>query len=235
MKNQYFADINDYRKYGLIRTLVGKQGGLKVAVCWMLTSNDTRRDGKFINYLNQPEKWKNYDPYLFDSLESAMANPLNRSVQWIEENDLIPSAVYFSELLLDHREKRQSYFAEFHNVASNADLVFFDPDNGIEVKSVIYGRKGSNKYIYWSELTNVYASGQSMLVYQHFNRLKRELFTRQLVDEFCKRLEVTMVITFVTANVLYLLIPQPSHMQFFNEKCTEIARNWNSQIQIGKK
>jgi len=33
MKNQYFGDINDYRKYGLLRTLTG--GQIKTAVCWM--------------------------------------------------------------------------------------------------------------------------------------------------------------------------------------------------------
>lgn len=39
MKNQYFGDINDYRKYGLIRLLTGA-GKLKTTVCWMLTPDD---------------------------------------------------------------------------------------------------------------------------------------------------------------------------------------------------
>ena len=39
MKNQYFGDINDYRKYGLLRILTNG-GEIKTAVCWMLTTDD---------------------------------------------------------------------------------------------------------------------------------------------------------------------------------------------------
>src|SRR5689334_17138573 len=46
MKHQYFGDVNDYRKYGLLRS-IQKEAGLRVAVCWMLTPNDGRSDGKF--------------------------------------------------------------------------------------------------------------------------------------------------------------------------------------------
>src|SRR5687768_3003787 len=64
MKNQYFADINDYFKYGILRCL-GK-GGLRIAVCWMLTPDDGRSDGRKISYLSNPDRWRNYDPVLFD-------------------------------------------------------------------------------------------------------------------------------------------------------------------------
>ena len=46
MKDQYFGDINDYRKYGILRALQSKgQGTLLVA--WMLTPDDGSRDGEF--------------------------------------------------------------------------------------------------------------------------------------------------------------------------------------------
>ena len=48
MKNQYVGDVNDYRKYGLIRALIGDQD-IKVGVCWMLTAPDGRTDGDFLN------------------------------------------------------------------------------------------------------------------------------------------------------------------------------------------
>jgi len=44
MKNHYFGDVNDYRKYGLIRALTG-QGTLNSMICWMLTEDDDRADG----------------------------------------------------------------------------------------------------------------------------------------------------------------------------------------------
>ena len=44
MKDQYFGDVNDYLKYGLLRALQS-QGDLKLLVAWMLTPNDARSDG----------------------------------------------------------------------------------------------------------------------------------------------------------------------------------------------
>lgn len=48
MKDQYAGDINDYRKYGLLRTIT-ESSDLSLAVCWMLTAPDGRRDGRARN------------------------------------------------------------------------------------------------------------------------------------------------------------------------------------------
>ncbi len=57
MKHQYFGDINDYRKYGLLRAL-SQASGLSLGVCWLLTAPDARPDGEFRNYLEQPRRWR---------------------------------------------------------------------------------------------------------------------------------------------------------------------------------
>ena len=44
MKNQYFGDINDYRKYGLLLLLTNGEE-IKTAVCWMPTAEDGPIDG----------------------------------------------------------------------------------------------------------------------------------------------------------------------------------------------
>ena len=51
MKNQYFGDIGDYGKYGLLRFLA--QNGVKIAVNWYLTTNDGSGDGKHVSYLEK--------------------------------------------------------------------------------------------------------------------------------------------------------------------------------------
>ena len=72
MKNQYFGDINDYKKYSLLR-LLGGQGQIKTAICWVLTEDDNRTDGSKIKYLEQPDKWHlassrpSQSPYALDS------------------------------------------------------------------------------------------------------------------------------------------------------------------------
>ena len=65
MKNQYFGDLADYRKYGLWRALAG--AGLRAGVCWMLTPDDRSGHGRRAGYLRRPE-WKQCDPPLFEFL-----------------------------------------------------------------------------------------------------------------------------------------------------------------------
>jgi hypothetical protein len=231
MKDQYFADINDYRKYGLLRILVGG-GELTVAVCWMLTESDGRADGKHVVYLNDPVRWGKYDYALFDALASCMANPANRAVSWAEVNQLIPSAVYFSKLLPASRKERETYFKKFRGVAAGRDLVFFDPDNGIEVKSMPYGSRGSQKYLYWHELAQTYDTGHSVLVYQHFNRIRRETFIESIVESTHHQIDPSAVVTFSTANVLFLLLVQPRHCSYLLDKCAEVTTQWASQLEV---
>ena len=85
MKNQYFGDINDYRKYGLIRVLSGC-GELSTGVCWMLTPDDGGSDGRKIEYLGKPEKWRLYDPALFDSLLDQIVVRQRREVDGAAES-----------------------------------------------------------------------------------------------------------------------------------------------------
>jgi hypothetical protein len=231
MKDQYFADINDYRKYGLLRALSGN-GKIKIAVCWMLTPDDAGTDGRSTRYLTDPTRWKEYDPSLFDSLASCMSKPSNRNIQWAEDHHLISAATYFPDLLADRMEERRRYFKRFAVLSASADLVFFDPDNGIEVKSKTIGSKNSNKYVYWSELIDTFSAGKSLLVYQHFIREKRDTFTQRKVDEFRNRLGISAIHTFRTSHVLFILAPQPRHRPYLAEKSAEILKIWQSQIAV---
>ncbi|MFC2167097.1 hypothetical protein ACFLQZ_03950 [Acidobacteriota bacterium] len=54
MKNQYVGDINDYHKYGLIRILT-ENPAVPTTVCWMLTLDDKKTDGRKIGYLYRKE------------------------------------------------------------------------------------------------------------------------------------------------------------------------------------
>ena len=103
MKNQYFGDINDYRKYGLLRLLSGS-AKLSTAVCWMLTADDGRSDGKKVRYLKQPRPWRGFDPDLYDTLRELVLSREIRNVNSAEASGILPSARYFPELLSDDQQ-----------------------------------------------------------------------------------------------------------------------------------
>ena len=108
MKNQYFGDINDYRKYGLLRTLQ-RLSGLTVGVCWYLTADDHSNDGGRRKYLTNPARWRYYDPELFDALQRLNRREVPRSVALCAEWKLVPGAAYFDALLHDERHARAAY------------------------------------------------------------------------------------------------------------------------------
>ena len=83
MKDQYFGDLNDYRKYGLLRMLADA-GSFRIGVCWMLTPPDGRRDGSRLRYLEQPERFRTHDPLLFDALHESVKARQVRCVAEIE-------------------------------------------------------------------------------------------------------------------------------------------------------
>jgi hypothetical protein len=211
MKNQYFGDFNDYIKYALLRAFT-EGGRRRVAVCWMLTPPDSRPDGSKFGYLRRCSIWQARDPVLFEALLALdpEANPRARSVRWLEAKGLIPSASYFADLLPDDVPGRKDYFARFWALAEGMPLAFFDPDNGVEVPSCPRGRARSSKYVFFDELEEAVRKGHSVLVFQHYRRVKREPFVLHLVCELRKRTGLRTVLVARTPNVAFALLPQPA-------------------------
>ncbi len=227
MKNQYFGDINDYRKYGLLRILAAG-GKNKIAVCWMLTANDKRTDGRFTTYLTQPERWRSFDPLLFDTLYSTVIKKEDRSVDSLALDDIIPSATFYPSLLAD--DNREAYFGIFESSLQKNSIIFFDPDNGLEIQSIPKGRRGSSKYLFWDEAARFFSSGHSLLVYQHYPRMDRKRFVILKVTEIFARVRTTTVYSFTTAKVVFFLIPQRRHDKSFRFIAQKVGRAWEREI-----
>lgn len=229
MKDQYFGDVNDYRKYGLLRVLLSKTG-LTHTLCWMLTPSDGRSDGKFVDYLASPKRWQHLDPPLFEFLRTTVHEHGIRAVAEIEESSLLPRTTYHTRIVPDDRPERDQYFADFRDIARLSDFVFFDPDNGLEVKSVSKGQRPSSKYLYWDELENTYRNGNSILIYQHFPRENHKAFTARVAAECTQRTSSPWVGAFSTTNVLFLLIPQPRHASALRGAARQVDTTWSGEI-----
>jgi len=231
MKNQYFGDINDFRKYGLLRTLQ-RASSLAVGVCWFLTIDDGAGDGELRNYLKQPGRWRHYDPELYDKLQRFSGAEVQRSVSRANEWELIPGAFYFDRILKDHRLARAEYFEAARQLLRNSELLFVDPDNGIEIPSTKLGTSGSSKYVYWTELQAIYSDGQSILVYQHFPRVVRERFVPFIADRLREELRGSTVVAFSTAHVVFFLVQQPKHAAALARAAREVEQQWLGQIEV---
>ena len=229
MKDQYFGDINDYRKYGLLRILT-EVSDLKLGVCWLRTQDDGSGNGQSRTYLQQPFWFRQRDPVLYDSLSRLADADVIQSVLNAEAWNLIPGATYFHKLLNDSSNHRITYFREALSALADAPLLFFDPDNGVEVKSVGFGQRKSSKYLYWKEIEDTFVLGHSMVIYQHFPRVNREVFIERMSHEIKERLSTSEVVSFRTARVVFFLIAQPEHAPAFDGVHEAIGRSWNGDI-----
>src|SRR5690606_36676309 len=138
----------------------------------------------------------------------AASEPDRRRLQTIEDSGAIPGAGYFNEMLPDDAAGRATYMERCATEFQDADLVFFDPDNGLEV-SLPKGRKNSSKYLYLAELAAFYEAGKSLVVYQHFPRVERKAFLPSCTERPLVVATVCTVWAFTTSHVVFSLLVHP--------------------------
>jgi hypothetical protein len=227
MKNQYVGDVNDYVKYAFLRRLIQDAGAL--AVCWMLTADDGRSDGNRRSYLDAPTRYRRHDPELFDALAGELRGASD--IKRIEESGLLPRTRFFSDPLADDRESRDVYFSGLQMTLAPNSLVFFDPDNGLDVATVQRGRRNSSKYLYRDELGAVLKAGHSAVVYQHFPRVPREAFIRRALQSVLSPPKSLRRVAVYTPHVTYLLFLQPRHEDAIASAQT-FANSWDPMVRF---
>lgn len=190
MQDRYTADVGDFGKYGLLRAIAGVHPAglprLALGVVWYLTDDvmeqgDPAGDGKHVSYLTprQARRFRPCDPALFEAM-SAIIEAGDRRVAAIREREVLgPDATYYEERIHtprreQRREERLAARAAWIDGAvravSGSDIVFLDPDNGIEAASVRPQHKMGPKYAYLEELTALADSERSLIVYHHIGR-----------------------------------------------------------------
>lgn len=228
MKDQYVGDVNDYLKYSLLRALI-EDVGHRLFVCWMLTPSDGGPDGDLTAYLKQPSRFRAVDPRVFDAL-AAIVDQHERSVRMIEQLSVLPGASFDRTIVPIAPEARRRWMSSVLERARDYDLLFFDPDNGLEVASVSKGRRGSDKYLYWDELDAALASHGSVVVYQHFPRRPREEFVASLLDTVKRHSPDREPFAVYTSRVAYLVAPNRG--DDLRVPAGEIAKRWTTHLTL---
>lgn len=168
MKNQYTGDIGDYTKLGLLRAI--EKSGFSIGLNWYLTPDEPERsktvnDGKYIAYLKKacdvPDK------KLYSALKQIVENG-TRSVAEIERANLFQNTLFCNKML--EAKNRDEWHLEALKNLGHQEVVFLDPDNGLEVKSTKPGSKNGNKYATYKEAADYYASGATIIIYNHRDR-----------------------------------------------------------------
>src|SRR5919106_3547796 len=180
MQDRYVGDAGDFGKYGLLRYLSGmpaSAAGLGLGVVWYLVHDESHnKDGRHLGYLRDLAL-RECDPELHDVLKDIV-HAGERRVSLIEQRRVLPAAAaFFSERLSSEGRmapsarmaNRREWFKRALATTQDCDLVFLDPDNGLEVPSLLPGSSKSHKYALMHEVQALLARGQSVLIYQHLH------------------------------------------------------------------
>jgi hypothetical protein len=187
MQHRYVGDVGDFAKYALLRRLAGTLGEreVRLGVIWCLYPNETHNgDGRHISYLHHPD-YAELDPQLLATLRHIVASG-RRSIDAVADAEILPKGTIFCDAPVclskstqskreDRLRHRTTWLERCLGLTETAELIFFDPDNGIEVASVPRYHPSAGKYIYWDELEPFWRRGQTLLIYHHLNRTQSAL------------------------------------------------------------
>lgn len=183
MQDRYVGDIGDYCKLGLLRSLT--ESGLTLSINWYKTEPDAYRpikqnEGKFTEYVMIDEYkdcYSHYDKDLHRELKRLIDNK-NRKIESIGTS--IIKAKFYNDRVLSNQH-REAWHHKALKKLSGTDVVFLDPDNGIETEKMM-GKGPSQKHVRWSEIEEYYKGGQSVIIYQHKYRITDSDFIKKILQ-----------------------------------------------------
>ena len=243
MQDQYVGDVGDFGKYGLLRHLCGMQEDgegpiLSLGVNWYRVPDEGGNAGKHIGYLVRSPRndrvFAQCDKKLYMALQRIV--PDDRCVLAVANHGILPTAVFYPDpLVVEGRTVDRERWADAAaRRLSGCEVVFVDPDNGLEP-----GSRPGPKHVLFRELTPYAEGGRSLVVYHHLGRSgSAEDQIRDLRGELQKRLATDAEIISLwyrrgTARA-YFIVPN-GREALFNERIRSfLGGPWGQQEVRGR-
>lgn len=173
MQDRYAGDFGDFVKFAILRALSPEK---QLGVGWWLhPDGGSPGDGRHTDYLDESAKWSDLDGEVFTALKGVVKSE-KRKVAALEEAALLPGATYFRDEIpiagpaAARRGNRTAWFARMKDALKGCDLVFLDPDNGLEPSGFSHGQVKAGKCITLAELDGLRETNRTLIVYHHHTR-----------------------------------------------------------------
>jgi hypothetical protein len=140
MQVRQIGGVGDYGKFALLRHLMKDR---RLAVCWYLTgeSGETKDSERHFEYLKRPDEFRNFAPEVFDHLvefdggRGALIDPLTE----LHMSRILGNAVFLRQEVPRRASSRQQWLDVLVDSVRGTNLVFLDPDCGIQGKRLTTG------------------------------------------------------------------------------------------------
>jgi hypothetical protein len=249
MQDRYFGDIGDFAKYGLLRAVTTGLPPLSLAVLWYLVPDESHNeDGRHVDYLEPTAanraRFRACDPELYDRL-GDLVRAGRRSVSVVPEHHLLPAGTAYHAAPLDFSTApraaraalRDQWLTAAIDAAAGADVVFLDPDNGLEVGCSPCADKGP-KYAFYDDLSGI-SPAQTLVVYQH--AIRTGTFEEQLearMDELarCRHLRRENLLAMrwrrVSPRAFIFALAEPHRGEILDRLQMMLAGPWGGNFDL---
>jgi len=201
MQVKYFGDITDFYKYYFLKNIVGEY---KLGINWYLTADDESNDGE--------KKAKNKP--LLEKIDKELFKILSEmDFKKFQSKYFNKDTKYYNGI---YKDFHMEYFNETSafNELKNQDIIFFDPDNGIEMPSKKLSER--NKYVPYRILTKYWNENKTLVIFQHKDRNIEALNKKinNLVE--CLKCKKDNILVVNSKKVFYICVINKLHENIKN-------------------
>ena len=182
MKHEYVGDIGDFANNGLLRFLCGITGPasiipLRLGLVWYLNDDELEVSaGNRIEYLNYSRynnrMYEICDPVLYRAeqkiVAQSMLNQQKRNIRQIMEFGILTDNTPQFPCPVPNRslKSRNQWVQDaLAHVGHDTDILFLNPDNGIDPKG-----KYKLKNVHLWEIKEFFRRGKSLVIYHHLGQ-----------------------------------------------------------------
>ena len=183
VRHNFVNDIGDYAKYALLRALCDSGPvDVRLGVIWYLTEHAAHNgDGRKRAHLSDGG-WEELDPDLLGAMrqiEGRLRRPGRPQPQpdrgfgrsFPRRRHTSPKPCLMPGGSAQQRAAdRAAWFERARKAVEDCNLIFLDPDNGLEVRSAPVTSPQAGKYATVQEITTLLESGAAVVLYQHGDR-----------------------------------------------------------------
>jgi hypothetical protein len=159
MQVRYIVGIGDFAKLAMLRHLMKDR---RLAVCWYLTGRNCKATihERHFNYLKRRDDFRHLAPEVFDQLEEivgaihAIADPIVA----LQISGILGDAFFHRNEVPKRASVRRRWVDGLVNSVGGANLVFLDPDSGIE------GRRLTPKHVALAEIAALRQQDRALII-----------------------------------------------------------------------
>jgi hypothetical protein len=221
MKDTSVGNIDDFGKLALLQHLME---GRRLAVCWYMNGrhDGTAHHERSFSYLHRPGEFRHLAPRVFDALKELVdETPAElRRVEALEASGLLEATVFYGREVPKRASSRRPWAKELVESVGEADLVFLDPDNGIQ------GKRLTPKHVAMFELSALRRPDRTLVIAQRQLGRRAKLIAEQLQSLGCHRVEL---VRFRLVSSRFYVVAD--HDLAMSERIASFSRKWGNWVK----